>query len=296
MKKVNSKSITYQNLLINCVNNIRDKTLENSVYSNIHNFKLRSDKYKELAENKELYKVTKDLSDGFTKDNMDFLYTKLRSSTNGRTYYEKITSISPVCPYCGVQMSSSLDHYLPKKKFPMYAVDPHNLVPSCFDCNNLKGEHEQKRGTETIHPYFDFIGEERFLKTEVVFQDNNVAFNFYLDVPSDTQLADFEKIINHFYLLKLDRLYAVLSSSEVHSQIYNFKKLIKKGNVKALQENLEDIYYSNLDADANSWKTALYDGLRNSDWFCNEGVWLFKYVIVEDEVESPIPIPVIDGL
>lgn len=57
-----------------------------------------------------------------------------------------------VCPYCnrnyiftanasGIpKVRAQFDHYLPKKKFPMFALCFYNLIPSCPVCNKLKGE------------------------------------------------------------------------------------------------------------------------------------------------------------
>lgn len=57
-----------------------------------------------------------------------------------------------VCPYCNRNYTFSVaktyspkvraqfDHFIPKKKYPMFALCFYNLVPSCPICNKLKGE------------------------------------------------------------------------------------------------------------------------------------------------------------
>lgn len=57
-----------------------------------------------------------------------------------------------VCPYCNrnyiftanasgtPKVRAQFDHYLPKKKYPMFALCFYNLIPSCTICNKLKGE------------------------------------------------------------------------------------------------------------------------------------------------------------
>jgi len=292
VKKINNKNIQYQNLLIRCVEGIHDTNLQQNVYDNIQSFKDRSTNYKKLAQSRTLYQISPQLKDNFTYKNMTFLYGKLRDSSHARAYYDKIMSASNICPYCGVQISSSLDHYLPKKHYPMYSIDPMNLLPCCSDCNTQKGEHQQLQGTETLHPYFDQFSNMRFLMMNVEKIDNNVAFQYYIEKPNDLSRQEYNKVIKHFELLNLDKMYSILASSEVHSQIYNLKKLYDEGGQGAVQQNLKDIYLSNYHAEMNSWKTALYDGLRNSEWFCEKGIFIFEYISNESEaIEEPIPIP-----
>ena len=39
------------------------------------------------------------------------------------------------CPFCGIGTVSTLDHYLPKSKYPALAITPKNMIPACRDCN-----------------------------------------------------------------------------------------------------------------------------------------------------------------
>jgi hypothetical protein len=63
-----------------------------------------------------------------------------------------------VCSMCGSLKTGTLDHFLPKDKFPEFAIYAPNLVPAC-DCNikrrtNYKGKLV---GQRALHPYFDEI-------------------------------------------------------------------------------------------------------------------------------------------
>lgn len=69
-----------------------------------------------------------------------------------------------ICPACGeLGRPNTLDHYLPKGKYPHFCVTPANLFPMCDACQKEKLE---KTGTADeprffLHPYFDiFIGEQ----------------------------------------------------------------------------------------------------------------------------------------
>ncbi|HDR6315494.1 TPA: hypothetical protein QCU53_002225 [Bacillus thuringiensis] len=55
----------------------------------------------------------------------------------GRVYYDKLmdSPLNHMCPLCGSRPVDSLDHYLPKEKFPAFAISPINLIPACLGCN-----------------------------------------------------------------------------------------------------------------------------------------------------------------
>lgn len=68
-----------------------------------------------------------------------------------------------VCPYCNrnfiynisnpinkkVKSTCELDHFFPKKKYPLLAVSFYNLIPSCHFCNHMKGTKE----LQAFYPY-----------------------------------------------------------------------------------------------------------------------------------------------
>lgn len=61
-----------------------------------------------------------------------------------------------VCPYCNRNYVFSdnrvntcvLDHFIPKRKYPIFACSFYNLIPVCHYCNGKKGEQEF-----VIHPH-----------------------------------------------------------------------------------------------------------------------------------------------
>lgn len=295
LKNIDEPTLNYRNVLIQCVERIRDTNLQNNVYKNITSFISRAENYKELAGEGKLFEIDAELKDNFTYEDMIFLYGKLRDSPHARVYYDYLLCTSIDCPYCGVQLSASLDHYLPKKHYPMYSIDPINLVPCCSDCNSKKSEHKQTEGEETFHPYFDKLSKKQFLYAKAIEIENNIGFLFYLQKPDDLTDSEFLKISNHFETLNLQSLYSVLASKEIHTQIYELKKLYQLGGEVEVAKCLEDNYFTNLHVGVNSWKTSLYEGLRRDEWFCSSGIELFEYISdvsnksLLEEVDIPIP-------
>lgn len=91
--------------------------------------------------------------------------------TNGyEALVDKTTFISnthiEVCPYCGNdkviesrRSKNEIDHFLPKRKYPIFALCYFNMIPSCHFCNSAshKGQlspiDEAKKGQFVWNPY-----------------------------------------------------------------------------------------------------------------------------------------------
>ena len=71
-----------------------------------------------------------------------------------------------ICPYCGMEVvressrsKRQIDHFLPKRKYPFFALCYYNLIPSCDICNEApnKGANdplaEQGKGNVIMQPY-----------------------------------------------------------------------------------------------------------------------------------------------
>lgn len=78
------------------------------------------------------------------KDKLIKLYSKLYNNKVAKLYYDAICSTSNKCPFCEFGQVATLDHYLPKLKFPIFSILPYNLVPCCRDCNSNKGDRYVK--------------------------------------------------------------------------------------------------------------------------------------------------------
>ena len=82
------------------------------------------------------------------------LYDKRRS----RPPLSDIRSMAvPSCPMCGSLGTGTLDHYLPRKEFPEFAIMSANLVPACSYCNSFakRTTYKGSNGERFAHPYFD---------------------------------------------------------------------------------------------------------------------------------------------
>lgn len=67
-----------------------------------------------------------------------------------------------LCPACGEEGTpNTLDHYLPKDKFPEFSIHLMNLVPMCDTCQGIKLESfvDSSGQKKYLHPYFDAIAQ-----------------------------------------------------------------------------------------------------------------------------------------
>ncbi|MDD4964413.1 MAG: hypothetical protein PHI11_10905 [Gallionella sp.] len=73
------------------------------------------------------------------------------------------------CPLCGeAGTPNTLDHYLPKSKYPEFAILPHNLIPACDICQGKKSNETLDKNNQRcfLHPYFDSV-EKQLIQLDI---------------------------------------------------------------------------------------------------------------------------------
>ena len=161
-------------LYLACVEGMRDTTA--ALYQTGENgIQLAEEEFFDTAAKGEFSSVVVDRcpSSEVTALMMDQLYTRrlARRGTRARRYYDELRSATPngVCPFCAHRQVATLDHYMPKSRFPDLAVTPANLVPACSDCNKAKLDQLPATNLEAvIHPFYDRLGGATWLGAEVI--------------------------------------------------------------------------------------------------------------------------------
>lgn len=107
----------------------------------LFNFSKLDDDLKKLLKTMMIFMYDNLVNDGYS----DSLMQDGTAFTRGDfiLIWEEQNSSLNVCPACdgkapdrqGGERKSDLDHYLPKSKYPLLALHPHNLVPICIECN-----------------------------------------------------------------------------------------------------------------------------------------------------------------
>ena len=210
-----------------------------------------------------------------SKDELVKLYEQqMVKNKAGRKNYDLLLSRAPngICPFCGFAQATTLDHYMPKRKLPSFSIIPINLIPSCSDCNT--GKNEDVAGTiqeQIIHPYYDHLLFNEQWLFATVNETKPASLTFYTTPPVHWEHNSISRINSHFRDFELARRFSVQVADEIsilrHELDYDFEISQENGVKRALEKKhsaCARVY-------KNWWKTAMYQALASSDWYCEGG-------------------------
>jgi len=191
----------------------------------------------------------------------------------GRKLYDKILfqPLNGKCPFCFHRQVTTVDHYLPKAYYPLLAVAPLNLVASCKDCNTGKlAGRPTSSGTEILHPYYDNVEDDVWLKARVI-QTAPARIEFFVYPPATWAPTLKARVLYHFEALELNTLYSAESANELINIKHQLQEQYDSGGPNAVKVHLQDAARSRRKAYVNSWHTALYTAISNDTWFYSGG-------------------------
>ncbi len=196
-----------------------------------------------------------------------------KKGTVSRSIYNKIKlSSKERCSICLVGEAETLDHYLPKARYPAFAVDPQNLIPACTKCNKGKGASLlEKKGEHVLHPYFSSnkFYDDLWLKAEVI-EETPVKVRFYVDPPLNWTDDDITLVKTHFDDFDLADKFSLFVLPTVVSEIDTVNLSLNKYefSVQSIQEDF--LYKAQKRPTINSPIAAMYRAMSQSRWFCSE--------------------------
>ena len=232
--------------------------------------------YIEQGEAQQLFSIagTATVNGVLTRKQMSRLYkgTFARKGSSVRTtFYDRLKVSAPhgICPSCGERNVASLDHYLPKKLHPAFAVTPVNLVPCCSDCNKAKAATEAEAAEDQfLHPYFDEVDDGVWLKAELL-PGEPPALVFRADPPQAWDAIKRARIANHFDLLGLSELFTALGGRLITDIAHRVSRLRDQGGPDAVRDYLNEEAETRREVVTNSWQIAAYEALSQSDEYCD---------------------------
>lgn len=238
-------------------------------------FEEKEDEYIELGKAAKLFNLAEaENFEKITSLEMKHLYDRsFVPHESTRPIYNAILQSAPrnICPLCNQRTVGTLDHHLSKAHHPAFAVTPANLVPACRECNEGTGARRPKLSKDqTLHPYFDNVDTEIWLKAEIVESDDPAVRFFVGNVaswPAPKQLI----LENHFRVFGLGTLYSTHAAVEVSGLRGELRRMQKKSSVQEISEELKFRATSRSDDQLNTWQGALYLAASDSDWFCSGG-------------------------
>lgn len=210
-----------------------------------------------------------------TKGELSKLYSyyMVQKQPARRIYDEIMIAANEKCPYCGgIGRPGTLDHYLPKSKYPQFSVLPSNLLPCCRDCNS--GSKQTSIATcpeeQVIHPYYDYdhFFTQQWIKARV-HQDDPCFLEYFVDPPSSWSDIDKARVATHFNDFDLAVRYSIQAGEELSTLVDQRKSHMKNYTASQFSEYLGSIGNSN-GLFSNHWKKIMYLTLADDAWFCNK--------------------------
>ncbi len=181
------------------------------------------------------------------------------------------------CALCGFGEVGSLDHYLPKNRYPEYSILPYNLLPACGVCNLKKlQEVGDTEGGRFLHSYLDrFESVGPLITCEITTSGEELVIKY---APRDSLPEKVKRIVRyHFKGLDLQERYTTASLDRI------------LGVYDLLEEAYHDegpagVAYEAKRRETNCqnkfgnqyWEVALYRGMQISEDFCNKGFELVR--------------------
>ncbi len=277
MWRVDKPTISAEDAFETCISRIRDAGLKQRMKDITDAVVASAEAYDTAAEQAQLHTtaVHAGVNGSVTTKEMTRLYDGRMAAAKspGRGIYDALIASAEHgrCPFCGHRVVSTLDHVLPKAHYPALAVAPDNLVPSCADCNKTK--HDQPLADEAeqyIHPYYDEIEGELWLRAEVL-ETAPASLRFFVEPFEGWPDILGQRVENHFTRLGLSRLYSSQAAQELVSIRYQVSALHNRLGAEGVRRFLIESHASRANARTNSWQTAFYAALSESDWYCDGG-------------------------
>lgn len=273
MRVISKPTINPATVYSKCLNSIQDETRRKMFRRAKHYITNKSEDYDTKGSSCALYTIpVHDNVQGIVTEDMKKLYEQqMVVNKKGRKIYDGLMLLAPLsrCPFCGIGIVTTLDHYLPKAKFPTFSVLPYNLVPSCKDCNTGKlTSYATIKEKQTLHPYYDSFMDEQWLFAKVK-QTSPVSIKFFVDAPNEWSPVDKSRVEAHFIEYNLGKRFSVEASNALANLKEEFTLFsLEQEAIKEELNKKSTIFQRRY---LNSWESALYQTLAESNWYCSGG-------------------------
>lgn len=178
-----------------------------------------------------------------------------------------------LCPICGIDPATQLDHFLPKSDYGVFAIYIRNLIPLCKTCNEKKRSYAGLVPAEQyVHAYFEDIPDAQFISASVEMVGDALVTDFgvLVGAPITDDLA--ARLTNQFSTLKLSDRYTPEINVYVGGQTVSMHDLYDAGGADLVASYLMRL--SKQEAGRyhlNDWRSLLFSSLSQHEEFCDGG-------------------------
>lgn len=279
MRRLPRPTITARSALDRCIFSIKDADLTDRLKLCAPTLSAAEAAYIIQGEIAALHTIagTQGVGGHVTTAEMERVYKRtFVGSAATREMYGSIKSApeNDICPLCSQRTVSQLDHYLPQSAHPAHpalTVTAINLIPCCSECNKTKlARQAGQAGDQTFHPYFEDADDARWLYAEVR-ETTPASLVFRPRPPAEWEVLKATRVVAHFRTYKLAELYASHAAVELNDIRFGLQRMAKRNSPNSIRAHLLGQAESRAAANTNSWRTATYEALAKSVWFCSGG-------------------------
>ncbi|WP_162623294.1 hypothetical protein [Confluentibacter sediminis] len=188
--------------------------------------------------------------------------TKTGIALKASIFENQPDTLKAFCPFCLLDKPRTLDHYVGQNEFPEYSFLAKNLIPCCYDCNQVKNDKWRRNNRRRfIHFYYDNFFDYQFLFAELTIAQETPMINLLLQKPIEINERDFQIIQWHFEDLKLLNQYNGRCNTLLSTEI----KILKQSRVNGMSEQqienqllTSEKNYAD-DFGINYWKSVMFN-------------------------------------
>jgi 5-methylcytosine-specific restriction endonuclease McrA len=223
------------------------------------------------------------------------LYERLRVNAVPRIVYTGLVYRNAFtrCAYCSDRDATTLDHYLGKASFGVFAVLPANLVPACMPCNLARAARElrTRAPANTLHPHYDDVAEIRWLRARIVDAGGPVA-RLYADPAAVSTPYLRARSAEHLTALNLKRYFKLKAAQELAGLDETLPGTLLRRGISAVVDDLRTQAKQRAAGRTNCWERALFEALAEDDWYLTTHLpTLAAQGRDSQDPRRPIPLP-----
>lgn len=205
---------------------------------------------------------------------------------------EHVFGTVELCPVCGIDPPTELDHVLPRSAYQALAIYVRNLVPLCHQCNHRKLAGFAEPGElGFVHAYFDLFPDVQFLQVEVDLAGAALNTLFTVNAPAIATEDLGDRLANIHAKLALNHRYQAEVNLYLAGQAIALHGAYDARGVAGVQAHLRrQAGYERSRFYRNHWRPTLLHALAEHDAFCDGGfaaVFAVPADILEDALGQP---------
>lgn len=163
-----------------------------------------------------------------------------------------------LCPYCSLDTTYQLDHYLPKSKYPEFSLYGPNLLPICGRCNQIKSNAITDAGGRRL---FVMPSGDSFLRQDLIVANLSMVpvprFTFAINLNAPVDANEILQAQRHFNRLGLAKRYR----RRANALLAPLRAAVRKSGRR--QSAARKLILANLRSAANegpnnSWRLPMY--------------------------------------